>query len=374
MRLIWATTICMLTIPLAAQTERETDTIRRTNGQVLRRVEVVSETIQEVKYNRRGKEQTLAASEVSDIEWGEAGEAYQRGVFAADRGDFAAAANLFQETAEKSEREALKAHASFRAAEALYLAATTETSKAPLAARALGAWLAANPSHRRAPTGRHLLGKAWLLADSAEEAMNAFQKLEQDAGSLNLGGGWIARAKFGQAEALVHKADFGTARQAYVTASATLGTVDAGKDPEVPALLIAAKIGEGECYVAEKRFRDAQRFFAGLRDRAGRDRPGLAVAAACGEAQAAFEQALAKKDMRAVRDAQLRFARVSATDITDGDATAKALYYLGRTLLALGREGEGKDFGTRADAMFRSVIGQYPKSRWVVPARQALKK
>jgi hypothetical protein len=362
-----------LALPVLAQGKKTgTDTIH-TSGQVIRRANVLSETLKEVTYKARKKDQSIPSSQVVSIEWGNAGESWQRALFAVERGDFAQAANLFQETATSSERASLKAHASFRAAEALFLAAASDPAKADLAANALDTWLAANADHRLSTQAQDVAGKAWLLAKNPDKALAGFKKLEADATAKSLGARATARAKFGQGQAMVAQKKFAEARTSYLAAAATLQAAGAADDPSLRALEIAAKVGVGECHIAQKNLQEAQRFFSGLK-RQGVNDPGLAAAAAAGLAQARFEAAVAKKDVRAVLEAQSAFAEVSATDVMDGDATAKSLYYLGRCLLELGKDREGQDFGTRADAFFKHVIARYSGSRWALRARLALKK
>ena len=349
----------------------QTDVVRTSDGKVHRRVEVTSATLDEVKFKRRGKETALAGKDVVEVIYSDSDDTYGRAVFAMGRRDYARAANLFEEAKGKSSRDVVKAYASFQAGVALYWAATSDASLANSAADKLESWTGTNGSHRNMPAALERLGQAWLLVGDADKANAAFAKLGTLAASKNLPVSWSARAKFGQGQAYVAKKDFSNARTAFVGASATLSTVDPKADPDAADLAVSAKVGEGECYIHEGRFREAENFFSQMEG--NRSNPALAAAGTCGKAQALFEKALKDKDMGTVRQAQKEFAKVSATDLSDGDASAKATYFLARTLITLGKDKEGADFNQRAQSMLDQVMVNYPNSRWAVKAR-ALKR
>ncbi|MFQ5506623.1 MAG: hypothetical protein ACE5F1_17775, partial [Planctomycetota bacterium] len=351
------------------------DKITKTNGQVIRGVLVLAETLESITYSRGSKEQSVPAKYVQAIHWDPAPEAYARALFNMERGDFGTAANLFAEAADKSDRPALQADAGFRAAEALYLDASSEAAKAAQAAGQLKSWLDKNPEHRRMPRAYELLGESLLLSGELDHAIDAFGKLEKKVNDAGLGPVWLARCKCGLGRAYIVKKDFLKARQAFQTASASLSAQSESTDPEVLNLSIAARIGEGECLIAEGRNRDAQQYFDRLQSTARVKRnDALYSAALCGKGQAIFEAAAPGKKDRELRDAQLCFAEVTATDLLDGDSTAKALYFLGRTILILGKEHEGKGYSSMAEACFEHVTRQFRHSRWAFLARKALKK
>lgn len=370
--LLWASA----TPALPAQKAKEgKDKITKTNGQVIRGVKVLAETHESITYSRGSKEQTVPSKEVQAIHWDPAPEAYARALFNMERGDFGVAANLFAEAADKTDRPALKADAGFRAAEALYLDASSEAAKAAEAAKQLETWLDENAEHRRMTRAFDLLGKSLLLASKVDEAITAFAKLAKNVNDKGLGPIWLARSQCGLGQAHIAKKDFLKARQAFQMASASLSAVSSSEDREVLDLAVAAKIGEGDCLIAEGRNRDAKQYFDRLQGTARAQRnDALYSAALCGKGQAIFEAAAPARKIRELRDAQLCFAEVTATDILDGEATAKALYFLGRTILILGKEHEGKGYSSRADACFEHVTQQFRKSRWAFLARKALKK
>ena len=351
------------------------DKIITTTGKVLRSIEIQREGLTEVVYVFRNKEKKVPVSEIQRIEWQPVPVSFVRAGLSEERGDYETAANLYQNAADSSTRAALKAHASFRALRALLLSGLADANKAKIAADQAASWIAANSEHRRLPDAQQIHGRALLAAQQGRAAVDAFDKLEQLATGKFLGPAWIANAKFGKGLAYVAMGEFGKARQAYNAATASLLSSDSADSKKLQSLIVASKVGVGECYIAEKKYRQAKNHFRGLLAAAGRRNPALRSAALCGTAQANYEEAIKKrKDSKLLREAQLALAEVTATDLEDSDATPKALYYFGKTLLALGKSKEGPDFARRAEALFRNVVEQYPESRWVAVARKELEK
>jgi hypothetical protein len=82
-----------------------------------------------------------------------------------------------------------------------------------------------------------------------------------------------------------------------------------------------------------------------------------------------FLSAVATNRSEDIRRAQLSLAKASVTDAVGGEASAKANYYLGRSLVALGPDKEGDNFKQRANAYFQIVVDGYPTSRWAALAK-----
>ncbi len=349
------------------------DQIRKIGGQAIRNVEILEEGILEVKYKRGGKENTVPSDEVLSIEWKPVPDAFQRAALAEERQEYHLAANLYEDAASATNRAPLKTACEFRAAKALAFHALGNPSQADAAVSSLKAWIQKNPSHRNTPLGLKLLGDVLLLAQKPKEALAEFDKLDKLSNEKSLSPAWSARGTFGKARALVQMKDFQKARGAYLAASTSLSSLAKSGDPNIQALLVAAKVGEGECFIAEGRYKDARRFFSSLRTKAS-PLSLLAAAAQCGEAQALFEMGKTEKDKRLLRKAQVLFSEVSATDIHNSEATAKARFLLAKLILLFGKEGEGNDFGVRSTLLLEDVALGFPNSTWGMKAQAMLKK
>ncbi len=346
------------------------DKLTTIQGKVLRRLEVIQEGFTEITYKRGKTEHKIPTKDVLKIEWGNLPESWQRAQVAAEKGDWEKAASLYQDTANASSRTALVAAAGFLALEALLKTSAGDASKADMSATAAKSWLAAHTDHRKTPEVMGMLGKLYLLAAKPKEALKAYKDLEAAVDSKNLPTTWLARARYGQAMALTDEGEFEKARQAYSSAAATLRGQDLSKDPAAAAVFIAAEVGKGETLMAEKKFDVALNNFRGMEMTAGKN-AALKTAAVCGQAAAMVEIGIASKDHKKLRTAQDRLARVSATDLLDGDSSAKALFYLGKVIRALGKDEP--DSGRKAKRYFESVIQGYPDSTWALEAQRALK-
>ena len=123
---------------------------------------------------------------------------------------------------------------------------------------------------------------------------------------------------------------------------------------------------EAEAATDRKDFARAESFFHGLTT--GKEAE-LVAAGHAGEGEAIFLSAVAGNRLDEVRRAQLSLAKACVLDTQSSEASAKANYYLGRCLKALGPEREGDSFKARADAYFQIVAAHYPASRWAAEAK-----
>jgi tetratricopeptide (TPR) repeat protein len=349
------------------------DQIRKVGGQAIRNVQILEEGILEVKYKRGGKENTVPSDEVLSIEWKPVPDSFQRAVLAEERQEYHLAANLFEDASSSASREPLKTACEFRASKALAFHALGNPSQADAAATALQAWIQKHPAHRNTPLAYQLLGNVLLLAGKPKEALTQFDQLDKLSNDKSLSPAWSARGTFGKARALVQMKDYQKARGAYLSASTSLSSLAKNGDPAIQALLVSAKVGEGECYIAEGRNKEARRYFSNLQTKAG-PLSLLLSAAQCGEGQALLEMGKSEKDKKLLRKAQVLFCEVSATDIHNSEATAKARFLLGKLILLFGRKGEGADFGVRSTLLFEDVAQGFPNSPWGLKAQSMLKK
>lgn len=346
------------------------DRITTQKGKVIRRLEILKEGFEEITYKKSGKESKIPTADVQKIEWGDLPDSWERAEVAAEKGDWEKAASLYQDTANSTSRPAFGAAAGFKALQALLKTSSGDSSKAEQAATATQSWISSNPDHREAPEAMEMLGKLHLLAAKPNEALTAFKALEAAVNSKNLPTTWLARARYGQGQALTDQGQFEKARQAYGSASATLRNQDLSKEPVAQAIFVAAEVGKGETLMAEDKHDEALQYFRGM-EMSATGNPALKTAASCGRAAALVEIGIAGKDHKKLRTAQDQLAKVSATDLLDGDSSAKALYYLGKVIRALGKDEP--DSSRKARRYFESVIHDYPDSPWALEAQRANK-
>jgi hypothetical protein len=225
-------------------------------------------------------------------------------------------------------------------------------------------WLGENANHWRTPEAMLLAGRAERLAGTGAAAAATLRELDDKVSRDGLGVIWGARAKAELAMTLMADGKAAEARTSFQSAStaadAALNTPSAD-DAELKALKTLARVGEGETFLIEKDFAKAESFFRGL---IGSNQPELVAAGHAGEGEAIFLNAMANNRPDDLRRAQLSLANASVLDSQGGEGSAKANYYLGRCLLALGQDREGDTFKQRANAYFDLVMTAYPTTRW----------
>ncbi len=350
-----------------APAQKINDVVVKKDGQRLRGVEVTEFLLTGVRGKRGNDAFEVPAHQVLAVEWSEPPEAFVTGRAAMDRGDFRTATQLFGDV--QSDRPLVKADAEFFKIKSAVSAIGNDKGAGETAAAHAKKWLADYPNHWRTPETMLLAGRAERLAATAGAAATTLRELDERAGREGWGAVWVARAKSELALTLLADGKAGEARTTFQTASsaadAALATPSAD-DAELKALKTMARVGEGETYLADKDYAKAESFFRSL---AGSNQPDLVAAGYAGEGEAVFLAAVAANDPDDLRRAQLALAKASVLDVQSSEASAKANYYLGRCLLALGPDKEGDDFKQRANAYFEIVATSYPTSRWAAQAK-----
>lgn len=363
-------TLALLTT--LAQAQKINDVVVKKDGSRVRGVEVTEFGLAGIKIKRGNDASEIPPHQVLDIEWSDPPEAYLSAKAAWGRGDFAAAAQLFGEAANRTDRAVLKADARFHQCKAAIAAAGTDQSAATTAAGSIRGWIGENPNHWRLPEALLLQGRSQRLAGAGADAESTLRELDSRATRDGWGSLWSARAKFEMALAQLGQNKAGDARSSFQAASSAADSAlmsPGGDEAELRALKTNAKVGEGETYIGEKDYARALEFFRRL---AGAEEPELAAAGRAGEGQALYLTASTSKKAEDLRRAQLALSQASVLDTTSGEASAKANYYLGMVLLALGAEREGDSFRNRAMAYFQIVAKNYSTSPWAALARAEL--
>jgi hypothetical protein len=359
-------TAALLAPAAVAQTAKINDVVQKKDGSRLRGVEVTEFTLTGVRGKRGAEAFEVPAHQVVGIEWSNAPEAFATGRSALDRGDFKTAAQLLGDV--QSDRALVKADAEFFKVKAAVGGIGVDKAAAETAATHARTWLNANANHWRTPEALLLCGRAERLAGAATAAAT-LRDLDDRATREGFGAVWSARAKAELAATLLAQGKAGEARTAFQSASAAADTAlgtPSGDEAELKTLKTLARVGEGETFLAEKDFAKAETFFRSL---AGSNQPELVAAGLAGEGESVFLSAVATNRSEDIRRAQLSLAKASVTDAVGGEASAKANYYLGRSLVALGPDKEGDNFKQRANAYFQIVIDGYPTSRWAALAK-----
>lgn len=347
------------------------DVLLTRNGRRIRGVEVTSMTSSTIQYLHGNDALELPANLLAEVQWSEPPEGLAIGRAAERSGNFQAAADAFREAADATKRDPLKAECGFLSADALLRAAGSDQQKAAFASEKLTAWITAYPDGYRLPDATLALGRALLAAGKSEQAELTLKKLADDALARNWSPIWGARAKFVQARAQLARNDLGNARSSFRAAMSAAQSAATGDqpDPELVTLEAEASVGIGETMVKEGKFDDALTYFKDLARRATSDT--VRAAARAGEGEALYLRAKDTSSVAELRAAQIALAEANLLDTSAGEATAKALYYSGMVLLALGPDNESSTFRQRALDYFATVIKEYSATSWASAAAEA---
>ncbi len=360
----------LLLAPLAAQ-GKANDVILQKSGKRIRGVEVTEMTSSAIKFLRGDTSEEIPAADFARVQWDEPPESFMLAEGAVKRGDFATAANLYGESAKNSAREALKLESQFLAADALARSSGGDQARAKSALEALQAYLAAAPDGYRAPEALLQLGRTQIIAGQAAEAEANLAKLESEASSKNWDAIWAARAGLEKARAQLAQSKLNDARSSFrATVAAAEALAKQSDSSTLQDLIAEASVGEGETLVAEEKYDLAAQFFRNLLT--GASNRSVTAAAQAGLGEALFLKAEAAGDDQDLRAAQLALAKANILDSSAEGTTAKALFYSGKVLIALGPDREQQDYKSRAIEYFRTVTRYYPQSAWAAKATKAM--
>lgn len=341
------------------QDVRPDQIFRTRRGDVVKVTGIVTEnSLETVRVERDGKDNTYGADEVVRIVWGQVPPSYQDGQTYLSRGDHENAVARFRIAAgDDSARAVVQADARLRAAEALIAWGGTDANRYGEAVSEVERFLTDHPSNREVPRAQALKGRAQWLSGNAAGAAATFKALYQQGASDPPAPGYdrvlCLEAGLSAAKASLAAKDGGGAEELFgVLEGAFREVAQATEDnPERLARLIAgqgeAAVGEGWVALANGDAAQAVRFFERNVDRselgsAGRSSARLGLA----------EAHLAAGDLR---KAQFEFARASALDFSSRDRTAQAMVGLADSTLQLG----DADAKATARALLESTTTQY---------------
>ncbi|MCA8944516.1 MAG: tetratricopeptide repeat protein [Planctomycetes bacterium] len=364
--------VCLTAASAVAQDSIK-DSFTTTNGRRIRGVEITEMTASSIKFLRDGNQDELPAALLASVTWFQPPEQLALAHAAMRKREFDNAANLFEEVASKTDRDVLKVDAAFFSAKALARSAEEDPGRASMAVDKLKSFLSEHGENLRAAEAQLELGRAQLLAGDAVGAEQTLTELSSKVAAQGLDSLWDIRAKYEIAEAQLAQGKFAEARTSFRRAKTTASTVVAASAdpvPQVEAYIAKSIVGEGETFIAEKKYDDAIRYF----DRLQRDdNPLVAAAAKAGKGESLFLKAEADGKQDGLREAQIVLAEAILDDVASGSTTAKAMFYSGRVIVALGAERESSDFMARANDYFATVIAHYGDTAWAAKAKEFVK-
>jgi len=358
---------CLTALPAAAQSH--SDAIITKDGARIRGVEVTEMTVEAVTYQKGAGDKTVPAAKVASIQWDGAPDLYGEAVVKESQGAYGEAADLYLEAATKTERKPLVLECKFLGARAALDGAGSDEAKAAAAGEALQSYLNEAPKGFYVPNARLLIGRALRLQGKPQEGETVLKALEDAVLTEGFGLAWDARAKFERARCLL---DLGKASEARAAYQSVVSAVDAArgggdKDPELLELKTQSLVGEGETYLADNKPDDALSFFRRYSGESAGVSSTVRAAALAGIGEALFLKAEASGEQSQLRDAQKALAEACIVPGTT-ETAAKALYFSGKVLLALGAD-QATNAKSRAMTYFDTVVRYYGTTPWAARAR-----
>lgn len=362
--LVWAE-------PAAAQAKRFKDTLVCKDGKQIRGVEVSAMAVDKVTYKQGGNENFLSSAQVESIKWDGPPDAYKKAEIAESLRRYEDAAQLYlTAAADAKAREVVQRDARFLAGRAYLRAAGNSRTKAEAAGKVIDEYLSAAPQGFHLPEAKLIQGKVKILTGDAAGAESLMVSVVTEASTGGWPNHWVAQAQFVKAQAQSAQGKHDDARNSY---KAVVSTADAAlsqgplNSRQLTSLQTEARVMQGETFIEQNYFDDALAYFRSLATSGGE---GLKAAAKTGEGQILYLKGKDKSDVRLLRQAQLALAEAAIEADTNPTTSAKALFYMGKVLQALGdKEANGP---ARAKSYFQSVRISYPKTHWATLAKQEL--
>jgi outer membrane protein assembly factor BamD (BamD/ComL family) len=354
----------LITAPTAAQN----DIILRGDNKHISKCKILKLEIDKVTYMKGGKEQEILVSRIDGFRFGDLPETFTRGQSAENRNDYANAGKLFAECSAAAKDGPVKNSANFFAGRAFSLQAEADAAHANTAVAALESYLATSPNGYYMPEAQVRLAKARLAGGDAAGAETMLAGMVSTATSGRWPLRWVTHIQQTLGTAQFAQQKYAAARSSF---QGVAGAADSaiGQNNRYQAELTAIKtnslVMQGETFIGEKMLNEALSYFQNLSNSTAK---GVKAAAQAGQGQILFLQGAS--DTSKLRQAQLALAKASTEPDTNDSTSAKALFFMGKVLTALG--DKEKNALARAKTYFQSVTNHYPKTSWATKASAEL--
>ncbi len=284
---------------------------------------------------------------------------------------FENAARSYELAANTVKRPPVKALALYRAALCRMRIGLASSSLLPQAIQAFQAFLTFAPKSRFSLQARLELARCHRLAGDLEGGMkvlNAFSKRILDE---TLPARWDALVQLEKIRTLLAGGKPMDAAAMVDGTARALAEVNPQTE-EIKNFQRELKFLEGKAKVDAKNYSSAETFFKGLLQRSDKD-PAMKVVAFAGLGETYYARGLAKKSEKDLWQAYFNFGRAYAMDFRDNQMSARALYYEGSCLLALGPLKAGRESMTTAKGYFLQVVRFFPLSDFAALAAKKIK-
>ncbi|MSR45925.1 MAG: hypothetical protein EXS13_02465 [Planctomycetes bacterium] len=337
------------------------------------RCTIESESVDTVKFRRDGATalQEIASAAVADITYDDAPKAFRNGRELLAAGDAENAANSFRLALRtKTRNDWIRVHGTYYLGCSLQALGARDATKLPEAAATFAGLLGESPNCRFMPDALRRHADVLAATNNVLGAAALYDRLAQVARDHKLGVVAEARARLLKADAFAAADMTREAEASYLAATrfaeASAGlTVDRSIRRDLQALAGRAKLAPGDALLRHRQFAAARAFFAhaaqdGAAAQGDGALPEVVAAAQNGVGEALLAEGRA-------REALAQFAQVRVAHYLVREQTARATYFLGKSILALNNaEPNGKK---KAADYFAEVVLRYSETPWADRAR-----
>lgn len=333
-------------------------TRNKKTAKVQANVGVVNETsLSAVKFTERGdKNESVDATEVVLIQWGNVPSSFTDGETYAKRGEWEKAVSNFQTAATDSEaREPVQAAARVRAIESMLQWGAKDPARFTDAIAEADRFLSDHSSDWKVPAVRAMKARATWLSGDAAGARDGYRSLFEAGkdGAEGYAPLMVAEAAMSGARAALESPETSTARELFDSAASAFAAIDSN-DPEIMARAAAgaevARMAAAESLLAKGDFPGAARAFeSALND--------AKTSAGKGAAKLGLGRALLGKGDNL--EAEIHLGWVAGLDHTSADRRAAALLALGQALMA---SADSKGLAKEALQRIKDDFGATPSA------------
>lgn len=338
-----------LVAALGAGASAKDDKVVYIDGKTVEDVEILKETVEEVRIRDRGVKDLLSR-DVLRLIHGSPPPSYAKGESALLAGQYSTAAEAFAKAENEAGEPWVRPYSIYHRAEALRLMGASDSDYGKLgeAVREYERFLDAFPEHFLYAPARYGLADAHLKAGDVQKARAAFEEVAQ----RRYGDYWELWGKLGKGLCALADKDYTDALTEFET------TIANAKRPGFSELLARAQVAKGETYMAKGDYDRAITFYEELAAR-GEGQGAQSVAGAyVALAKAYVERGKPGDDRRALR----MYMAVTIYYAGAPAAYAEALYQTGQLLEQQGKKKE-------AEAYYRELKARCPESSWADKVR-----
>lgn len=343
---------------LTAEAAAQRDSIERTDGNMILKVTIIEETIQNVVYRKSGVgQQRVPSDKVKEVKYYSPSSDYKTAMETYAKEDYATACSLFEEFAsnlDPDKKGALLAFCMYRAAECRFKMGEWDTAR-----QGFTDFANMNQNHRLYPNALLERVKCYINTGNRDKALGGINTLKGMIDKKGLSEYWKYEVEYWT----IFLGESKSPDRALKNYRALFDTV---KD-SYPDVANKARLRIGRVLIQQKKFEEAESYFGEIiKNRFDADRE-VVAGAYLGRGTCLIRKAKATNDD--FKDALYDFLRVVVHYPDVGAPQAESMYWAGFCFQRLG----GKDSTKRWQTLYRRIKTEWPGTLWAQEAAKQVK-